>query len=688
MISDDHATLLTAAAIDLDVARRAGVESVTEVSQLPEELRWLAGQEHGLPGLLFWWRDLEDRHVPQYRPDEAVTLNGKPCKYLFAKDARPPVWVHPVMAERLDDPRSIVIVEGTKQCLAAVSVAGDDVLVVGIVGCSGWMHEGVPHADLARLPVENRDVVTIFDADLATNRAVWDNAARLGAHLEVLGARGVRHVQLPASRSSGLDDYLGAVPADRRPAVFERLVAAAGKLPRTPARPKGETGAEDPHPAPEDTFEDVLDEAGAPVLTDLADFLARHVAFPSPEARDAVVLWVAHTWTVDAFDSTPRLALLSPERRCGKTRVLELVEMLSHAARFTVSMSPSYLFRSVEQFMPTLLLDEADNVFGGRGADTHADLRALINAGHRRGATVGRIIGDGAAMTPAEFSVFAPVALASKGDHLPDTVLDRSVIVRMRRRAPNETVEPLRRKRAEARAAKLARRLAAWAYRHGDEVTDVDPAMPEGVVDRAADVWEPLLAIADAAGGDWPKRAHDACGTLTTGGDDGDGSGGVRLLADVRGIFDTTKTKRSFSATLVEKLNALDESPWSSWHRDIGLKTVDLAAILRTFGVRSKTIRIGSLQRKGYERDDFADAFARYLDPESDPGSNVSVPPSQNGEHPENMASDLGWDAGTAGTADSVPSDMGRQPGPAEPSPPSRRRIVFNADGTFTEGPA
>jgi hypothetical protein len=687
VISSLHQLLLATSAVDLAVADEAGVCSIERAAELPEELRWAGRHADGVPGLLFWWTGAGGRRVPQYRPDRPLTIDGETRKYLFPKGVELVVWIHPRMAG-LDWIQVVVVVEGTKQYLAAVSAAGPGWLVVGISGCSGWMRDAVPLPDLAALPIEGARVVTIFDADLATNRAVWDNAQRLGAHLEALGAETTTHVRLPAGRKAGLDDYLGAVPADRRAAVFERLVASAGKLPRAPARPKGGTVDQDPDPEPEDTFDDVLDEAGAWVLTDLADFLARHVAFPSPEARDAVVLWVAHTWTVDAFDSTPRLALLSPERRCGKTRVLELVEMLSHAARFTVSMSPSYLFRSVEQFRPTLLLDEADNVFGGRGADTHADLRALINAGHRRGATVGRIIGDGAAMTPAEFSVFAPVALASKGDHLPDTVLDRSVIVRMRRRAPNETVEPLRRKRAEARAAKLARRLAAWAYRHGDELADVDPAMPEGVVDRAADVWEPLLAIADAAGGDWPERARTACRTLTTGGDDGDGSGGVRLLADVRGIFDTYKTERIFSVTLVERLNALDEAPWSSWHRDIGLKTVDLAAMLRTFGVRSKTIRIGSLQRKGYERDDFTDTFARYLDTETGPGSDVSVPPSQNGEHPEHMASDLGRDAGTAGTADSVPSDMGRQPGPAEPSPPSRRRIVIDGDGAFTEGPA
>jgi hypothetical protein len=237
VISADHAALLEAAAIDLDVARRAGVESITEAIQLPEELRWLGGQEHGLPGLLFWWRDLNDRHVPQYRPDEAVTLNGKPCKYLFAKDARPPVWVHPVMTSRLEEPRGIVIVEGTKQYLAAVSVAGPDVLVVGIVGCAGWMQEGVPLPDLARLRVANRVVVTVFDADLTTNRNVWDQARNLGAHLEALGASGVRHVQLPAGRTSGLDDYLGiSVPEDQRPGVFEQMTAKAGKLPRAPKR--------------------------------------------------------------------------------------------------------------------------------------------------------------------------------------------------------------------------------------------------------------------------------------------------------------------------------------------------------------------------------------------------------------------------------------------------------------------
>lgn len=381
------------------------------------------------------------------------------------------------------------------------------------------------------------------------------------------------------------------------------------------------------------------DEPGAVVLDDVAEFLSEFVAFANVEQLHAVTLWCLHTHCLDGSDLSPRLALLSPQKQCGKSRLLELLELLCRKARVTVSMSAAYLFRTVELEAPTLLIDEIDAVFGSKQKnDSHEDLRSLINSGFRRGATVGRIVGDGAKMKPKDFAVFCAVGMAGIGDNcLPDTVLDRAVVVRMRRRAPGEFVAPLRRRRVEPRALALQGRLAAWALRHVDELSEADPEMPPGIIDRPADTWEPLLAVADQAGGEWPGHARRACVALNAVRADADPSIGVRLLADVRELYAATGRDRLFTATIVDHLNGIDEAPWSGWHKEAGLKARDLARLLRDFGVRSKNVRAGTEQAKGYELVDLADAFIRYLAPHPPA---TDVPTSQPSASPENVASD------------------------------------------------
>lgn len=671
-LAPQHVELLERSAVDLSVARQAGVRSVTAAGDLPDPLGWVARHQHGVPGIVFPWHGPDGRVVCQYRPDQPISLAlDDTLKYVWPTGAALLVWVHPRMA-RLDPDKvdEVVVVEGTKQYLAAVSAAGPGQVVVGISGCHGWMADGVPLADWSALPLAGRRAVVCFDADLTSNRSVWNAGDALGRHLRVLGAAEVAHVRLPAGRKAGLDDYLAVVPADGRPAAFARLLEGAGPIGRPPRQGTRDGDRHPPAPEPEaDTFDDVADEPLSVVLDGIAGFLARHVVYSSGEARDAVVLWIAHTWVFDRFDSTPRLALLSPEKRCGKTRVLELVDLLARETRHTVSMSPSYLFRLVEDRQPTLLLDEADALWGRNASSEHGDLRALVNAGHRSGAVVGRVEGEGAARHPAEYQTFCPVALAGIGDCLPDTVLDRAVVVRMRRRAPGEQVEPLRRRRAEQRAAALARRFAAWAYRHGAGLADAEPDLP--VEDRAADVWEPLVAIADAAGGDWPERARAACKKLAADTGSADGSHGVRLLADLHGVFNATGAHGMHSVTLVAALNALEESPWSAYRNGQGLNTYTLAGLLGGFGIRSTNLRIEGKQRKGYLLTDFNDAFARYLaDTHSADTPGTSVHPSHPHPNGHESPGQTRWDGGTDGAGE---GDVGRMRGRDEASPqPSR----------------
>ncbi len=354
-----------------------------------------------------------------------------------------------------------------------------------------------------------------------------------------------------------------------------------------------------------------MSAVGHALLDDVHAFLGRFIAFPSEAASDAVALWVIHTHAVEAFESTPRLALLSPEKGSGKTRTLEVLALIVPTPLHAVNISAAALFRLVADKQPTLLLDEADSYLGNVIAKQHEDLRGLINAGHRRGATVYRGEVAGRTVKVVEFPAFAACALAGIGD-LPDTILDRSIIIAMKRRAPDEQIEPFRERLVRADAHELRDRIADWAAEHLETLRDAWPDMPDGIADRAADVWEGLIGIGDLAGGDWPERARAAATTINNSRLDRDPSLGVQLLGDCRRIFTAEDAERFSTERLLQGLIDLDESPWA----DLRGKPLDargLARRLRKYDVRPGDHRFDDGTRKGYLREDFHDAWRRYL---------------------------------------------------------------------------
>ncbi len=351
---------------------------------------------------------------------------------------------------------------------------------------------------------------------------------------------------------------------------------------------------------------------GARLLQRVECFLGRFVAYPSEHARVATVLWTAHTHALDSFEHTPRLAFLSPEPGSGKTRALEILELLTPNPLHAVNATPAYLFRKVADVdnRPTILFDEADTVFGPKAKDNE-DLRGMLNAGHARGAVAGRCVVRGKVVETEELPAFCAVALAGLGD-LPDTVMTRSVVVRMRRRAPSETIEPYRRRVHAFDGEALRERLSGWIERVRGDLEDAWPHLPDEVSDRAADVWEPLLAIADAAGGEWPQRARVAAVTLVTQSLERPATLGIRLLEDVRTSFTYVGTETLHTDVLIEHLIGLDESPWG----DLRGKPIDsrgLARMLKKYDVSPKLLRIGEKVARGYALRDLQDAFSRYL---------------------------------------------------------------------------
>ncbi len=361
---------------------------------------------------------------------------------------------------------------------------------------------------------------------------------------------------------------------------------------------------------------------GAELLGDVEEFLARFIAYPSEIERIAHTLWIAHTWYMDCWESTPRIAFLSPEPGSGKSRCLEVTEPLVPRPVHAVNTTPAYLFRKVSDpdGPPTILYDEIDTVFGPRAKDNE-DVRGMLNAGHRRGATAGRCVMRGKNVETEELPAYCAVALAGLND-LPDTIMTRSVVVRMRRRATSERIEPWRLRVNGPEAEELAERLARWADETSHQLGDTWPEMPDGIEDRNADVWEALLIVADHAGGRWPNRARVAAVAAVAEASTHTPSLGVMLLADLRVVFSETTTSRLPTETILDRLHEMDESPWADLHHGKALDARGLANRLRRYDVRSKSIRLPDDRVvRGYDVADLADPWSRYLDDDAPPAS-------------------------------------------------------------------
>ncbi len=357
---------------------------------------------------------------------------------------------------------------------------------------------------------------------------------------------------------------------------------------------------------------------GAALLDELRNVIARYVILPCAEALDAVVLWTAATHLQSAFQHAPRLAVLGPVKRCGKSRLLDIVAETVHRPVITVNASPAAIFRSITNDPPALLVDEADTLFGtAKVAERNEDLRGLLNAGHQRNRPTLRV--SGPAQTVMAFPTFAMAALAGIGD-LPDTIMDRAIVVRMRRRAPGETVATFRTRRDTPALHGLRDRLAVWAASVRDQAAQAEPAMP--VDDRAAGTWEPLIVVADLAGGHWPQRARAACQAMTAAEATQDQESGlkIRILADIRRVFAVHDDPPALPTTrIISALREDLEAPWAEYGPN-GLTPRGLQLLLNDYEISSANIRFpDGTQSKGFSRAKFTDAWLRYCPAPGDP---------------------------------------------------------------------
>lgn len=410
---------------------------------------------------------------------------------------------------------------------------------------------------------------------------------------------------------------------DIRASILDRLVrderarlgldAEDGKQGRSIAFP-------DPEP-----WQDEVD--GAALLDDLATSIRRHVVVSDAE-RDATTLWVLHAYLIDCFLVSPRLGITSPVKRCGKTTLLDVLSRLVPRALPTANVTAAALFRVVEGYRPTLLVDEAETFL-----HDNDELRGVLNSGHRKGGTVLRTVGDD--HEPRAFNTFCPTVIALIG-HLPDTLHDRAVSIELKRALRSEKVEPYRPDRADHLDA-LARKATRWAKDHAEHIAAADPRMPDGVVNREADNWRPLLAIAAEAGGQWPERARKAAEAahIAAGGDEA--SRLELLLGDIRGAFaEKGTTVRDLygaerielaSADLVKVLVGLEGRPWAEMGKPPKPITQNrVARMLKPLGIAPQKVGPEGARVSGYVRSHFDEAFARYL-----PSEGVSQPDIRTG---------------------------------------------------------
>ncbi len=478
-----------------------------------------------------------------------------------------------------------------------------DVDSLGLPGggdCVDWLdaHVGSTKADVEALPL--RAAQPIENVDSVDKPAAKDIVAsaleRLGAdpgaifEKDVLAA--VRHI-----RESDPAEY------QRVRARAKAAKAAVTELDRLTSL--GETGECD------DPFPEVIPWSrpvdGSTLLLEVCGVLKRHVIADEPTII-AAALWVIHTWCMDTVTVSPLAHITAPEKRCGKTILLTALSRLVCRPMAVSNITPAALFRSMEAWQPTLLVDEADTFL--RDND---EARGLINSGlYRETAYVVRSVGDD--HVPTKFSTWGAKALCGIG-RLADTIEDRSIPLRMRRRVGGEVVENIRHSDPKAWET-LSAKLARWSADNAGRVGARHPIYPLGLNDRAQDCWEPLLSIAEVVGGDWPARARDAAVELH-GVEEEAPTIGVELLTAIREVFERKKARRIASSDLLDELVKDDDGPWATWNRGKAMSPRQLADRVKGFGIKPETTRLPDGRRlKGYDLKAFTDAFARYLSDE------------------------------------------------------------------------
>lgn len=645
-LAEQHADLLQSSAISDEVAAERGYFTATRRSQLAD-LGFPRAQQV-VPALVIPIRDSRGQVVTyQTRPDQPrIGENGRPIKYETPAKTPPALDVPPAARQSLGSTVSpLWITEGARKADAGV---GAGLCCVSVPGVWSWARrlngdarEVLP--DLQRVKLDDRKVVLAFDSDVMTKPQVYAALEAFAGYLTSRGAL-VHFLYLPElepGEKTGLDDYLAEHPVEELwQHVAETLRPPPKPKPKAPALPT------------------------AKLLTTVESLLRRYVRFPDEHGPTALALYALHTHAIDAAHATPYIYVKSPQKRSGKTRVLETLSLPVREPIRSTSVSAAAIYQAVERWRPTLLIDEVDTIFQSR-SETAEQLRGIINGGNRRGAVAIRGTQDG---EPVMFETFCPKVLAGiDTGKLPDTIRDRSIVIGLERKLRTEQVARLRNREIAGEVEELRKRLSDWAAENEPALANYEAKPLLEIDDRLDEAWEPLFAIADLAGCGWPERARAAARTLAAGAEDTGEDHAALLVEALRSIVlaESVLTKDICAA-----LNENDDLPFGAYRNEGGIDARRLSRMLKPYGIKPGNVRPPEGgQGKGYRREQFEEVWDRYASPADDATAGASQP----SQRPTDL--DSGIDKPEAAGTDPLPEP---ELHPSQPSPVER--------GTDTNG--
>jgi putative DNA primase/helicase len=527
-------------------------------------------------------------------------------KYSQPRGSSCRLYLTPGASSALHNPSvELFVVEGEKK---ALRLHQEGLASIGIGGIWNWRSDGRAIEDFAKIDFCERVVILVPDSDTWTRDDLRQAVFALGKEIESRGGK-VAVLKLPqdGEEKCGADDYLQshAIAAllelprhGLRHAVWSQTREWWREWIKSERKASAEKASAFADVAPAESEVD-----GAALLEDLRRFVSAYIVM-AREAVLAAVLWVLTTWTLDAYTTAPILNVSSPAKRCGKTRFLECLALLVKRPLMASNVSAAAVFRSIERWNPTLLIDEADTFI-----NENDELRGVLNSSHyRSGAFVVRVVGE--QLEPQQFSTWCAKAIAGIGKLKSDTLDDRSIRIPLKRKAKGDSVSRLVHTEAQSRTEALRRRCARWGADHLEEIRKrVDRLeVPGELDDRAADNWRPLLSVAELCG--VRDKAREVA--IAFGVEREDESASVLLLEDLREILDGRESIHT--ETILEVLREREDRPWPEWGR--GKKPITgrgVAKLLEPYGIRSRQLKIGGENRWGYRSEDFDEAFLRYL---------------------------------------------------------------------------
>jgi putative DNA primase/helicase len=539
--------------------------------------------------------------------------DGHSLKYFQPKDSGCHLYVLPSVADKLGDISvPLLIVEGEKKTAAAVQ---HGLHGIGIGGIWNWKDKdswkGID--ELQRIAFADRDTGLVFDSDTWTRDDLQQAIYALGKYLEFRGAKvSVYLIPQPTKEKVGLDDYLLNHNVDD----FNQLKKLTLKHPTLAqhkewyAKWKAEKdgdGVNDLQGKP--LFLREIEPHGEPVdgvelLIEICRAIRRYVVAENADIV-AMALWCIAAHGIDAFAISPFLNLSSPEKGCGKSTTLTVLSYLLPRPLLSASVSPASIFRAIELYKPTFLIDEADTF-----QNLNEELRGLLNASHLRASSqVIRTVGD--EHEPRTFSTWCPKAISLIG-RLPDTLNDRSIVIEMKRRKKDEQCERFSAIEAHPDLEFFAKKIARWVKDRFESIRQARPEA-EGIDLRLYDNWMPLLAVADIAGGQWPKWVRIAAGWFVAKAADSP-SIKVELLTDMVAIM--AGADRMFSEDIIKALGDMADRPWAAFgRRGKPISQIQVARMMSGFGIKSQQMRIGDRNAKGYNENEIVSAQSRYAPP-------------------------------------------------------------------------